>query len=109
MQQQEDNQTSEVLGQKWRSNTEQIINSSNAQYKVDKDKFLGKGAFGVVYGAIRKYPIKPKKESEDIRYEYQRVVIKQFKKSQKWTSEDDWDHELLIMKKFMQDFHQNNW
>jgi hypothetical protein len=40
---------------------------------------LGRGGFGIVYVALRKYKTKNMKD-----YDYDEVVLKEFKKSEKW-------------------------
>ena len=40
------------MEERWLANPEMAINSSRAHYKIDKNMFLGRGGFGIVYGAI---------------------------------------------------------
>lgn len=55
-----------------------------------RTKFLGRGGFGIVFVAIKKT-----KNSQN-KLLYEEVVIKEYKKSEKWMSEEDFDKELVV-------------
>jgi hypothetical protein len=57
------------LKNEWIDSTEQAIDGKNGSYKLIKSKFLGRGGFGIVFVALRKY----KEEEKD---KYEEVVIK---------------------------------
>ena len=58
-----------------------IIKGTKGEYKVERNSFLGRGAFGVVYVAIKRISKGKLPNSESTQYEYEEVVMKEFKKS----------------------------
>ena len=65
-------------------------------YKIDKNMFLGRGGFGIVYGGIGKNSSKANEEKEI----YREVAIKEFKRSDKWKHEEDFDKEVLLLQRY---------
>ena len=43
------------LKKEWNDNIEPVIEGKNGSYKLVKDKFLGRGGFGIVFVALRKF------------------------------------------------------
>ena len=49
-----------------------------------------------MFAAIRK-----QKVGTSFSNSYEEVVLKEFKKSDRWQSEEDWDKELVVFKKYL--------
>ena len=43
------------LEQKWKDSKSEIIKGKKGEYKIEPDHFLGRGGFGIVYVAIRRF------------------------------------------------------
>lgn len=45
------------LEKQWDELTDRVIQGKISQYRINKNVFLGRGGFGIVYAGIRKTPV----------------------------------------------------
>jgi serine/threonine protein kinase len=87
------------LQAEYENSVERTIVGNNGEYRLRRSKFLGRGGFGIVFAAIRKHTDSSRRPT------YEEVVVKEYKKSEKWLSEEDFDKELVVFNKFKDHFN----